>query len=303
MKIAIVGLGKMGYQILVRLLQDKHEVIAFGHHNQALIAAAAAAGASSAQSREDAVAKFGGERVIIWLMIPAEAVETEILAWQKLLPEGSLIVDGGNSRYKYDKERAELLEKSKIHFMDIGTSGGILGLKNGFSMMIGGDQADYEALKPVLDSLIEPNGTYQYFGPNGAGHYVKMVHNAIEYGMMESLAEGYRLLKQGPYPDLDLGAVAKVWQHGSIVESGLNGLAQEILTENPNLDGFSGIVAESGEARWSLELAKSENISMPAIQAAYDVRTASQNGEVSYATKMLAALRNKFGGHDPNPNP
>jgi 6-phosphogluconate dehydrogenase len=164
-------------------------------------------------------------------------------------------------------------------------------------MMVGGNEQGYQALEPALISLAKPHGGYHYFGPAGAGHYVKMVHNAIEYGVMESYAEGYRMLKEGAYDNLDLAAAANVWQRGSIISSDLNGLTLEALHENPELSGIDGYVAESGEARWTLEYAKEKGIPLPSIQASYDVRLASQKGDVSFATKLLAAMRNKFGGH------
>ena len=164
--------------------------------------------------------------------------------------------------------------------------------------MVGADnQQAYAFIEPALKSLAAPEGGYAYFGPSGSGHFVKMIHNAIEYGMMESLAEGYRILKEGPYNNLDLAAAGEVWQHHSVITSWLNELCRDSLKENPNLDGIDGYVAENGEARWTLETADSLNIPMPAIQTALDVRVASQKGEVSFATKMLSAMRNKFGGH------
>jgi 6-phosphogluconate dehydrogenase len=302
MKIALIGLGKMGHQFVVRLCNEGHEVIVFGRSSE-LVEAAVQAGGVAATSREDIISKFNSEPLIIWLMIPAEAVEGEIELWKKLLPAGSSLVDGGNSDFRLSKERGAALAEAGINFLDIGTSGGILGLKNGFSMMIGGDKQAVEKIDPILKSLAKPKGAYQYFGPSGSGHFVKMVHNAIEYGMMESLAEGYRLLKDGPYHDLDLAAVAEVWQHGSIVESNLNGLAKEIFNETPDLDNVEGIVAQSGEAKWSLEVGRELGIDMPAIQTSFDVRIKSEHGEISYTTKLLAALRNKFGGHNINPSP
>ncbi|MDB5165004.1 MAG: gnd, 6-phosphogluconate dehydrogenase, decarboxylating, partial [Candidatus Saccharibacteria bacterium] len=185
--------------------------------------------------------------------------------------------------------------------IDIGTSGGVWGYQNGFSMMVGGDSTEVvTALEPVLKTLAAPEGAYYHFGPSGNGHYVKMVHNAIEYGMMESLAEGYRMLKEGPYKSTDLAAAGDVWQHHSVVTSWLNELSQSALAENPELEGIDGFVAESGEARWTLETAKELGIPMPSIQASFDVRLASQKGEVNFATKLLAAMRNKFGGHELN---
>jgi len=193
-----------------------------------------------------------------------------------------------------------LVQAAGSEFVDVGTSGGIMGFENGFSMMVGGSESGFQALEPALTSLAKPHGSYHYFGPSGAGHYVKMVHNAIEYGMMESLAEGYRMLKEGAYEHLDLAAAGDVWQNGSIVNSSLNMLTTQALHENPELEGIEGSVAESGEARWTLEYAKENNIPLPAIQAAFDVRLASQAGERTFATKLLAAMRNKFGGHNLN---
>lgn len=168
-------------------------------------------------------------------------------------------------------------------------------------MMVGGGKSAVDQLKPVLDALSMPGG-WRHFSEAGSGHYVKMVHNAIEYGMMESYAEGYRMLKEGPFKDLDLAAAAGVWQHGSIIESKLNDLSRQALVENPELSGIDGVVAESGETRWTLETAKDLDIPLPAIQAAFDVRVASQAGQTNFATKLLAAMRNKFGGHDINPD-
>jgi 6-phosphogluconate dehydrogenase len=300
MKLAVIGLGKMGGQFVVRLSNDNHEVIVFDRDTQ-LVADSVSAGGIEAGSREDIILKFGDDTPIIWLMIPADAVEDEIKSWKNLLPSGSTIIDGGNSDFRKAQERSAFLAEANINFLDIGVSGGILGLKNGFSIMVGGNQQVAETIDPILKSLSKPRGGCQYIGPSGSGHFVKMVHNAIEYGLMESLAEGYHLLKVGPYPNLDLAAIAEVWQHGSIVESSLNSLAKEIFTEDKGLEGVDGVVAESGETRWSLELAKEIGIGLPAIDASFEVRLNSQRGQTSYATKFLAALRNKFGGHNINP--
>jgi 6-phosphogluconate dehydrogenase len=167
-------------------------------------------------------------------------------------------------------------------------------------MMCGGDSKSFEKIKPFLDSLKDPEGMYEYFGESGGGHYVKMVHNAIEYGMMESLAEGYRLLKEGPYKDLDLYKAGEVWQHHSVITSWLNELTRDIVKDNPDQNGVDGSVAESGEARWALEVAKEYNIETPAIQTSFDVRLDSQNGKINFATKLLSSMRNAFGGHKIN---
>lgn len=299
MKIAISGLGRMGGQIARKLHDNGHTVVA---HNRSpeKVDEAKAYGAIPAYSDRDVVDAFDGEPVILWIMLPAEVISSKIDEWLQILPNGSIIIDGGNSDYRGDALRAEKVSIAGSLLLDIGTSGGIWGLENGFSMMVGGPKEAYEKITPVLDTLAKPRGGHQHFGANGTGHFVKMVHNAIEYGMMQSLAEGYRVLKEGPYKELDLAAAGDVWQQSSVVTSWLNDLTRQALHENPNMDDISGVVAESGEARWTLETAKELDIPMPAIQASFDVRLASQNGDVNFATKLLAAMRNKFGGHNIN---
>jgi 6-phosphogluconate dehydrogenase len=234
-------------------------------------------------------------------MLPANIMDDTIAEWLKLVPKGSILIDGGNSDFRLTQKRSELVASQGSTLLDVGTSGGGWGYQNGFSMMVGGDKAAVAVIEPVLKTLAAPEGAYFHFGPSGSGHYVKMVHNAVEYGMMESLAEGYRMLKEGAYKDqIDLAAAGNVWQHHSVVTSWLNELCQSALEENPNLDGIEGFVAESGEARWTLEAAKDLGIPLPAIQTAFDVRLASQKGEVNFATKLLSAMRNKFGGHELN---
>lgn len=297
MKIAISGLGRMGGQIVQKLAEDGHEVIAHNRSREP-IDEAVTHGAIPAYEKADVVAAFGDQSVVLWIMIPADVIDTELDDWLTLLPSGSIIIDGGNSDYRGDATRAAKAHATGSVLLDIGTSGGVWGYENGFSMMVGGDQAAYETISPALQTLAAPRGGHQHFSASGSGHYVKMVHNAIEYGMMESLAEGYRMLKEGPYTDIDLAKAGDIWQQSSVVTSWLNDLTRQALHENPNLDGIEGIVAESGEARWTLETAKELGIPLPAIQTSFDVRLASQNGEVNFATKLLAAMRNKFGGHN-----
>ena len=299
MKIAVSGLGKMGMQIAERLSKEGHQVIA-NNRSSDKVDIAGTFGATKAYNKEEVLAQFGGQQAIIWIMIPADAVQSELIEWIKLLKSGDIIVDGGNSDFRKTKEHYKIAQQKGVKFLDVGTSGGILGLENGFSMMVGGDIEAFKAIEPALESLSRPSGGYHYFGESGTGNFVKMVHNAIEYGMMESLAEGYRMLKEGPYKSIDLAAAADVWEKGSIIKSSLNSLTAEALHENPELEGIEGYVAENGEARWTLEVAQSENLPMPAIKAAFDVRLASQNGQTSFATKLLAAMRNKFGGHKIN---
>lgn len=299
MKIAITGLGRMGGQIAKKLAEANHEVIA---HNRSRdpIDEAAKYGAVPSYDKQSVIDAFNGQPVILWIMIPAEVIESELDSWLAILPKGSIIIDGGNSDYRGDKARADKVITAGSKMLDIGTSGGVWGIINGFSMMIGGDENSYKTIVPVLETLATPHGGHQYFGDHGSGHYVKMVHNAIEYGMMESLAEGYRMLKEGPYKNIDLASAGDIWQQSSVVTSWLNDLTRQALHENPALDNISGIVAESGEARWTLETANNLNIALPAIQAAFNVRLESQKGRINFATKLLAAMRNKFGGHNIN---
>lgn len=300
MKIAVQGLGRMGMQIAQKLAESEHTVIA---HNRSKdkIATAADFGAVAAPEKQDVLDAFGEDRVLVWLMLPADIVDDQVDEWLAILPTGSLLIDGGNSDYRLTQKLAEKVEAAGMKLLDVGTSGGVWGYQNGFSMMVGGnDQADFAELEPILKTLAAPEGAYHYFGSAGSGHFVKMTHNAIEYGIMESLAEGYRVLKEGPYKNLDLAAAGEVWQHHSVVTSWLNELTRDALRENPELTGIDGFVHESGEARWTLETAKDLDIPMPSIQAAFDVRLASQKGETNFATKLLAAMRNKFGGHELN---
>ncbi len=299
MKIAIAGLGKMGGQIAKKLHEGGHEVIAY-NRSKGPIDEMKSLGITPAYEKADVIRLFNGERIFIWLMVPADVVGQEIDEWLKIIPQKSVLIDGGNSDFRETKKHAEKVAKEGSILMDIGTSGGIWGYKNGFSMMTGGDAETFEIIKPILETLMKPLGAYHYFGGSGAGHYVKMIHNAIEYGMMESLAEGYRLLREGPYKNLDLASVGEVWQHGSVISSWLNELTRNALKENPELKNVDGVVAESGEARFALELAKSLNIETPSIQSAFDVRIASQNGKINFATKLLALMRNAFGGHKIN---
>jgi 6-phosphogluconate dehydrogenase len=299
MKISIVGLGKMGSQIALKLHEGGHTVIAHNRSSNS-VDEMNKTGMIAAYSKEEVISSFLNDQVIIWLMIPSETVDSELDVWLNLIPKGSILIDGGNSKFSDTKKRAEKVKNMGSIFLDVGTSGGIWGYKNGFSMMVGGDQSSFEIIKPILETLKNPEGMYQYFGESGSGHYVKMVHNAIEYGMMESLAEGYHLLKEGSYKNLDLYKAGEVWQHHSVITSWLNELTKDIVKDNPNQDGISGLVAESGEARWALEVAKEFNIEVSAIESSFKVRIESQKGKVNFATKILASMRNAFGGHKIN---
>lgn len=299
MRIGFIGLGKMGSPMVARLVAGGHEVVV-SNRSQGPIDEIMKQGALGAKDKQDLVNQLGDE-VVIWLMVPSNVVDSELDALLPLLPKNSVIIDGGNSNFNQTLERHKRLQEAGITMVDVGTSGGILGATAGYCLMIGGDEQVVQKLAPLFETLAQPEG-WQHVGPNGSGHYVKMVHNAIEYGMMQSYAEGYRLLKEGYFADINLAKAGAVWQHGSIVDSKLNELCVEALKENPELNGIEGFVAESGEARWALETAQKHNLSMPAISAAFNVRLASQKGEVNFATKLLAAMRNKFGGHALNKN-
>lgn len=296
MKIAIAGLGRMGMQIARKLAEGGQEVIAHNRSREA-VDEAVTYGAKPAYEKNEVVSAFAEEQVVLWLMVPAEVIDSQLDEWLALVPKGSILIDGGNSDYRLTQERSKKVLAAGSVLLDCGTSGGVWGYKNGFSMMIGGDKDAFTKVEEVFKILAQPEGAYKHFGPSGSGHFVKMTHNAIEYGMMESLAEGYRLLKDGPYKELDLAGAGEVWQHHSVITSWLNELSQAALAENPELEGINGDVAESGEARWALESARAHGIPMQSIQASFDVRLASQRGEVNFATKLLAAMRNKFGGH------
>lgn len=301
MKIAIQGLGRMGMQIARKLAESgEHTVIAHNRSHEP-IDEAASYGAVKAYEKQDVLNAFGGGQVVLWIMLPAEIVDAQVDEWLALLPKGSIIIDGGNSDFRSTKKLNDVVSAAGMQLLDAGVSGGIWGYQNGFPIMCGGDSKEaFAALEPALKTLVQPGGMYYHFGPSGAGHYVKMVHNAIEYGMMQSLGEGFRMLHDGPYQNVDLAQAADLWQHHSVITSWLTELSRDAFRENPELEGISGYVAESGEARWTLEAAKDLGIALPSIQAAFDVRVASQKGETNFATKVVAAQRNKFGGHNLN---
>lgn len=301
MKIAIQGLGRMGMQIARKLAESgEHTVIAHNRHKEP-IDEAAGFGAIKAYEKQDVLHAFEGEQVVLWIMLPAEIVDAQVDEWLRLLPKGSIIIDGGNSDFRATQKLNEKVSAAGMQLLDAGVSGGVWGYQNGFPIMCGGDSPEaFAVLEPALKTLAKPGGMYYYFGPSGAGHFVKMVHNAIEYGIMESLGEGFRMLHDGPYKNLNLAKAADLWQHHSVITSWLTELSGDALAESPELEGVSGYVAESGEARWTLEVAKDMGISLPSIQAAFDVRLQSQKGETNFATKMVAAQRNKFGGHNLN---
>ncbi|HEX2569790.1 MAG TPA: decarboxylating 6-phosphogluconate dehydrogenase [Polyangia bacterium] len=293
MELGFIGLGKMGMNMVTRLQQGKHKVVAFDRAPE-LVKKATEVGCVGASSLEDMVSKLSGRR-IVWVMVPSGApTEETVQKVASLLSSGDIVIDGGNSNFHDDARRSAELKKKNIHYVDIGTSGGVWGLKNGYCMMAGGEKADVDHLKPILDTLAPPNG-WGYMGKAGAGHYVKMVHNAIEYSMMQGYAEGFELMKKSEF-NLDIAGISELWMQGSVVRSWLLELTAGFLKENPNLDGLKGYVQDSGEGRWTLIDAIDQSVPVPTLAAALFTRFRSRQDE-SFAEKMLAAMRNAFGGH------
>jgi 6-phosphogluconate dehydrogenase len=292
MQIGMVGLGRMGGNMTVRLLQDGHEIVAFALEPEA-VANAEKQGAAGASSLEDLVAKLTQPRSV-WVMVPSGgATQATLDALAELLDPGDTVIDGGNSNFKDTQRRAAEFRGLGIGFVDCGTSGGIWGLEQGYCLMIGSEQDDFESLEPIFRSLAPADG-YAHVGSPGAGHYVKMVHNAIEYGLMQSYAEGFDLLDAGEV-DVDAAQVAELWRHGSVIRSWLLDLAVRALQSEPDLSSFSGRVSDSGEGRWTLQVAIERGVPMPALAGALFTRFASRRD--SFGNRMLGALRREFGGH------
>jgi 6-phosphogluconate dehydrogenase len=293
MQLGFVGLGRMGLNMVTRLIGGGHEIVAFDRSADA-VARATAAGARGVASLEALVGALTAPRVV-WVMVPAgDPTELTLSALSMLLSRGDTAIDGGNSNFHDDVRRAEALEGKGIHFVDSGTSGGIWGLKEGYCLMVGGDAEVCRRLEPVFLTLAPPDG-YLRVGGHGAGHFVKMVHNAIEYGLMQAYAEGFELMHASEY-QIDLPAVAALWNHGSVVRSWLLELAARALAEDPTLASLRGWVDDSGEGRWTLDEAIERSVPMPALTAALFTRFRSRQDN-PFAERLLAALRNQFGGH------
>ena len=296
MELAFIGLGKMGMNMVTRLRRDNHRVVTFDRSSE-LVTKSEAVGCHGSSSLEDLVSKLQAPRVV-WVMVPSGApTEDSLQKLSKLLSPGDVLIDGGNSNFHDDQRRAEQFKAQGLNYVDVGTSGGIWGLQNGYCMMVGGDKAVVDNLKPVLDTLAPPNG-WAYMGAAGAGHYVKMVHNAIEYSMMQGYAEGFELMKKSGF-NLDLARISDLWMQGSVIRSWLLELTAGFLKVNPNLDGLQGFVQDSGEGRWTLVEAIDQAVPVPTLAAALFTRFRSRQVE-SFAEKMLAAMRNAFGGHAVN---
>jgi len=296
MELAMIGLGKMGANMTSRLLKGGHRVIAYDLNKNA-IELAEKDGAVAAYSLDEVKSKLAQPRVL-WVMVPAgEPTDQTLRKLAEMMDRGDIIIDGGNSNYKDTKNRADFLKEKGFHFIDVGTSGGIWGLKEGYSMMIGGESAIVEKLSPIFKTLAPAKDKgWGHVGANGAGHFVKMVHNGIEYGLMQSYAEGFEIMKHRKEYDLDLYQIAQIWQHGSIVRSWLLDLTVAALEKDQDLKDIKDWVADSGEGRWIAADAIELDVPAPVITLSLMMRFISRMDE-SYAAKLLAALRNQFGGH------
>ncbi len=293
MELGFIGLGKMGMNMVTRLRRDQHRVVVYDRSSD-LIKQAEGQGAIGSSSLADLVSKLSAPRAV-WVMVPSGApTEETIQAVAALLQPGDTIVDGGNTRFHDDVRRAAELKKKGIHYVDAGTSGGIWGLQVGYCLMVGGEDTAVKRLEPVFKTLAPENG-WAHVGAAGAGHYVKMVHNGIEYSMMQGYAEGFELMSKSEYK-LDLARVADLWMHGSVVRSWLLELAAGALKDDQKLEKLKGYVQDSGEGRWMIADAIEKDVPVPTLTTALFTRFRSRQDE-SFAEKMLAALRNAFGGH------
>ena len=294
MQLAMIGLGRMGGNMVQRLLQGGHQVVVFDRSADA-VKAHVALGAKAAKDLADLSGQLSGPRVV-WVMVPAgAAVESTI---EQLLPglsKGDIIIDGGNSNFKDSIRRAAALKEKGIGFIDAGTSGGVWGLTVGYCLMIGASPEAFKVCEPIFKTLAPPDG-YAHVGPPGAGHYVKMIHNGIEYGMLQAYAEGYEILHASKDFKLDLHQISAVWNRGSVVRSWLNELAERAFADDANLTALKGYVEDSGEGRWTVQEAIDLDVPAPVITLSLLTRFRSRQSD-SYGAKVIAALRNEFGGH------
>jgi 6-phosphogluconate dehydrogenase len=292
MRLAMIGLGKMGYNMSLRLLQGGHEVVC-ADRNADVAKELAGKGAVFATDLADAVSKLAAPRVV-WVMVPSQVTNAVIEEAGGLLSPGDVVIDGGNTNWKESRTHAAELGTRGVLFCDAGTSGGVWGLKNGYCLMVGGSKEAVAICEPIFKTLAPTDG-YAHVGPAGAGHYVKMVHNGIEYGLMEAYAEGFEIMKTSPYL-LDLHTIAKLWGQGSVVRSWLLELLEAELSEDSNLAAIRGWVEDSGEGRWTVQASIDQNVPAPVITLSLQARLRSRQEE-SFGAKIHAALRNQVGGH------
>ena len=299
MKLAMIGLGKMGGNMSARLIRNGISVVGYDNNQSIVNDLAQKENMIPSTSVEDALSKLD-EQKIVWLMLPAgEVTEKQIQDLIPLLNDGDIIVDGGNSNYKHSIKMGKMLEEHHIGFMDCGTSGGVWGLENGYCLMVGATEQVAKAVEPALRALaVTPQNGWLHVGPVGSGHFSKMIHNGIEYGMMESLAEGLELLKGKEEFGIDIAKVTELWRHGSVVRSWLLDLTAEALQGDQNMDTITPFVADSGEGRWTVVESIEQGIPAPVLTLALQVRFRSQErNQKGYGYKLLSIMRNAFGGH------
>ena len=296
MELGMIGLGRMGANMAQRLLLAKHRVVGFDPNHETR-ASVESKGIETADSVAALVQKLSGPRAV-WLMVPAgDVVDKTIDALLPMLSPGDTLIDGGNSNYKDSQRRAKMLAETNIQYVDCGTSGGVWGLAEGYSLMIGGDKTAVESLRPLFETLAPAKDRgWGHVGPSGAGHFTKMVHNGIEYGLMQAYAEGFSIMQQKAELNLDLHQVAEIWRHGSVVRSWLLDLTAAALEKNPSMTGIAAYVEDSGEGRWTVAEAIDLNVSAPVITLSLLERLRSRDPD-SFSNKLLAAMRNQFGGH------
>jgi 6-phosphogluconate dehydrogenase len=306
MKIGILGLGKMGSRIAEKLMREGHQVVVWNRSENAVLHFklqvkdfVLPGDVETALTIQELIAKLPSPRVL-WLMLPAgEATETVLQEAVSNLGEEDIIIDGGNAMYKDTERRYQSLKEKNIRFLGIGVSGGVKAFDNGYPLMAGGDKRAYEYIAPVLDSLAKPNGGHVYLGEGGSGHFVKMVHNGIEYGMMQAIGEGFGILDKAPYP-LDLQKVAELWQKGTIVSGFLMECAKDAIITDPQLKSIDGVIDATGEAEWTVTQGREEGVPVENIEQSLHFRNRSKTDKEisgSYAARMVAALRREFGGH------
>ena len=298
MKIAMLGLGKMGGNMAARLIRNGHSVVGYDTNPEVVRELQKTENLIPSSSVKDAISKLDDQK-IIWMMLPAgEITEKQIANLIPLLNKDDIIIDGGNSNYKHSIKRGKLLEEHKIGFMDCGTSGGVWGLDNGYCLMVGATNKVAKAVEPALRALaVTPQTGWLHVGPVGSGHFTKMIHNGIEYGMMESFAEGLELLKGKSEFNIDIANVTELWRHGSVIRSWLLDLTAEALQGDQNLDNIEPYVADSGEGRWTAVESIEQGIPTPVLTLALQVRFRSQEKQKGYGYKLLSIMRNAFGGH------
>ena len=296
MKFAMVGLGRMGGNMVKRLLKGGHEVVVWNRSQQP-VQDAVAAGAIASTTIDDLVSKLQTPRAV-WVMLPAgDVTDKFIMELTDKLSPGDIIIDGGNSNFKDTIQRANAIKAKNLHYIDVGTSGGIWGITEGYAMMVGGEKEAVDQIRPLLETLAPaPDLGWGHVGPSGSGHFVKMVHNGIEYGMMQAYAEGFEIMKAKKDFNLDMSQIAELWRYGSVVRSWLLDLTANALKENPNMDGIAPWVADSGEGRWTVFAAIDEDVPAPVITLSLMMRFVSRQDD-SYGAKLLASMRNQFGGH------